>query len=64
MISLQSFGITSLQQKSEHGTHQKNRMSCGRSHYLAVPQNQTFLPQQFLYFLPLPHGHGSFRPTD
>src|SRR5713101_5862643 len=20
-------------------------------------------PQQFLYFLPLPHGHGSFRPT-
>jgi len=19
-------------------------------------------PQQFLYFLPLPHGHGSFRP--
>ena len=22
-----------------------------------------FLPQQFLYFLPLPHGHGSLRPT-
>ena len=22
-----------------------------------------YLPQQFLYFLPLPHGHGSFRPT-
>ncbi len=22
-----------------------------------------FLPQQFLYFLPLPQGHGSFRPT-
>src|SRR5699024_8784213 len=21
-----------------------------------------FLPQQYLYFLPLPHGHGSFRP--
>ena len=21
-----------------------------------------FLPQQFLYFLPLPHGHGSFLP--
>ena len=20
-------------------------------------------PQQRLYFLPLPHGHGSFRPT-
>src|SRR5437773_10409234 len=20
-------------------------------------------PQQFLYFFPLPHGHGSFRPT-
>ena len=20
-------------------------------------------PQQFLYFLPLPHGHGSFLPT-
>src|SRR5690606_28456737 len=23
----------------------------------------TYLPQHFLYFLPLPHGHGSFRPT-
>ena len=23
----------------------------------------SFLPQQFLYFLPLPHGHGSLRPT-
>ena len=22
-----------------------------------------FLPQHFLYFLPLPHGHGSFLPT-
>ena len=22
-----------------------------------------YLPQQFLYFLPLPHGHGSLRPT-
>ena len=22
-----------------------------------------YLPQQFLYFLPLPHGHGSFLPT-
>ena len=21
-----------------------------------------YLPQQFLYFLPLPHGHGSLRP--
>ena len=21
------------------------------------------LPQHFLYFFPLPHGHGSFRPT-
>jgi hypothetical protein len=21
------------------------------------------LPQQFLYFFPLPQGHGSFRPT-
>jgi len=21
------------------------------------------LPQQFLYFFPEPHGHGSFRPT-
>src|SRR5207247_2405718 len=21
------------------------------------------LPQQFLYFFPLPHGHGSLRPT-
>jgi hypothetical protein len=27
------------------------------------PQNYLFLPQQFLYFLPLPHGHGSLRPT-
>ena len=24
---------------------------------------QEFLPQQFLYFFPLPHGHGSFLPT-
>ena len=22
-----------------------------------------FFPQHFLYFLPLPHGHGSLRPT-
>ncbi len=22
-----------------------------------------FLPWQFLYFFPLPQGHGSFRPT-
>src|ERR1035438_3271265 len=22
-----------------------------------------YLPQHFLYFLPLPHGQGSFRPT-
>ena len=22
-----------------------------------------FAPQHFLYFLPLPHGHGSLRPT-
>lgn len=22
-----------------------------------------YLPQQFLYFFPLPHGHGSFLPT-
>jgi len=22
-----------------------------------------FLPQHFLYFLPLPHGHGSFLPA-
>ena len=22
-----------------------------------------YLPQHFLYFLPLPHGHGSFLPT-
>src|SRR3972149_85339 len=22
-----------------------------------------FVPQHFLYFLPLPHGHGSLRPT-
>ena len=25
--------------------------------------NQLNLPQQALYFLPLPHGHGSLRPT-
>src|SRR4029077_9862001 len=25
--------------------------------------NYATRPQQFLYFLPLPHGHGSLRPT-
>jgi hypothetical protein len=27
----------------------------------AVPGSEA--PQHFLYFLPLPHGHGSLRPT-
>lgn len=27
------------------------------------PPPYWFLPQHFLYFLPLPHGHGSFLPT-
>src|SRR2546421_11084639 len=26
-------------------------------------RNYAVRPQQFLYFFPLPHGHGSFRPT-
>jgi hypothetical protein len=26
-------------------------------------RRQSLTPQHFLYFLPLPHGHGSFRPT-
>ena len=25
-----------------------------------IKENYLFLPQHFLYFLPLPHGHGSF----
>jgi hypothetical protein len=25
--------------------------------------SSTYLPQHFLNFFPLPHGHGSFRPT-
>jgi hypothetical protein len=29
---------------------------------VAAPRYAT-RPQQFLYFLPLPHGHGSLRPT-
>src|SRR5215472_19206681 len=31
----------------------------------AVPtiSRYAILPQQFLYFFPLPHGHGSLRPT-
>src|SRR4051812_7613093 len=26
-------------------------------------RHASFTPQHFLYFFPLPHGHGSFRPT-
>ena len=26
-------------------------------------QSLFYFPQHFLYFLPLPHGHGSFLPT-
>src|SRR5437879_2236910 len=29
----------------------------------ALSKFQAVRPQQFLYFFPLPHGHGSFRPT-
>jgi len=27
------------------------------------PPSVRYLPQHFLYFFPLPHGHGSLRPT-
>jgi hypothetical protein len=37
---------------------------CGnRSRRFAVRTRLRDAPQQFLYFLPLPHGHGSLRPT-
>jgi len=29
-----------------------------------LTQQQAATPQHFLYFLPLPHGHGSFWPKD
>ena len=32
------------------------------SKFMTRPANFYF-PQQFLYFLPLPQGHGSLRPT-
>src|SRR5215831_19753641 len=38
--------------------HEGGRGGCG-AHLHAG----TTAPQHFLYFLPLPHGHGSFRPT-
>ena len=28
-----------------------------------LKEHYSFLPQQFLYFLPLPQGQGSLRPT-
>jgi hypothetical protein len=29
----------------------------------APPASDSFTPWHFLYFFPLPHGHGSLRPT-
>jgi len=31
--------------------------------YLFAPPLYAVLPQQFLYFFPLPQGHGSFLPA-
>ena len=35
----------------------------GRSDFLRLVGNDHHAPQHFLYFLPLPHGQGSLRPT-
>src|SRR2546430_16918357 len=50
-----------------------NRMHDQSERFLRIKQifyfeseqfrNYAVRPQQFLYFFPLPHGHGSFRPT-
>src|ERR1700676_1869841 len=42
--------------------------ACSAAHlesirHSAAPVSQAVRPQQFLYFLPLPQGHGSLRPT-
>jgi hypothetical protein len=35
------------------------RFGCGCDALVLLP----FMPWHFLYFFPLPHGHGSFLPT-
>ena len=53
------FGIFSIAQKTLKG-YRKMKKCAGRPTHLEF---SAYLPQHFLYFLPLPQGHGSLRPT-
>ena len=55
--------LLSYRRIQEFQSHILTRIGAPVNIFLEKMLSYLFLPQQFLYFLPLPQGQGSFRPT-